>query len=301
MNKTATRIGCDNVVGALLTEAADGTPTYTGITTLPGLINLTINPNASTETLFADDGPNETATALGKVEVDIEKNALSTAEKAFLLGHAVDANGGLVFGATDVPPWVAIGFRTLKSNGTYRYVWLYKGKFVDPEEKNDTKGDTVKFATDTIKGQFVMLSKTYTVGGKARKPYKYEVDEEATGINPNVIKQWFTTVILPGAIIAFPTTAPALSVVAAAGTASGATKATITGTATSAFAVGIGAVSLGTVYVGDAPKATINPYTSAADITGVAIGQFLYVYDLDATGLVVKYFERQLVTGDIKA
>lgn len=301
MGITATRIGCDNAVAAKLTEGADGTPSYGTIMALPGLMSLSINPNATTDTLFYDDGPGDTAATLGKVETEIEKNALSTAEKAFLLGHGIDANGGLVYGANDVPPWVALGFRTLKSNGTYRYVWLYKGKFVDPEEANETKGDSINFQSDKIKGNFVMLNKSYTVGGKAVKPYKYELDEEAGGINPNVIKAWFNQVILPGASIAPPATAAALSVAMAAGTATGATKATITGSATSAFAVGVGSTSAGTVYVGDTPDATINPYTSAADITGVSAGQYVYVYDLDSNGQVVKFFEKQLVAGDIKA
>lgn len=193
----ATRIGCDNAVGAILTEGADGTPTYAEVKKLPGLIKLTINPNATTDTLFADDGPMDTAATLGKVEVEIEKNALSTDEKAYLLGHQIDTNGAIVYGASDVPPWVAIGFRTLKSNGTYRYVWLYKGKFVDPEEQNETKGDSINFQTDTIKGNFVMLNKEYTVGGKVTKPYKYEIDEEHEAALPTVIAKWFDKPILP--------------------------------------------------------------------------------------------------------
>lgn len=195
----STRIGCDNVVAALLTEGADGTPTFATYTPLPGLMQLTINPNASTDTIFYDDGPGETAATLGKVEVEIEKNAISVAEKAFLLGHQVDGKGILIYGATDVPPWVAIGFRTLKANGMYRYVWLYKGKFVDPEEKNETKGDSIKFGSDTLKGNFVMLSKPFTINNKVVKPYKIEADEEHPSTDATVIKNWFTAVPLPTA------------------------------------------------------------------------------------------------------
>ena len=296
---SATRIGCDHAVAAILTEAADGTPSFGAIQRLPGLIGITINPNASTEVLFYDDGPGDTAATIGKIETEIEKNALSTKEKAFLLGHGIDANGGLVSSANDVPPWVALGFRTLKSNGTYRYVWLYKGKFTDPEEKNETKGDSVSFSTDTIKGNFVMLNKEYTVGGKVKKPYKYELDEEAENVNLNVIKEWFTQVILPGASITPPAKAAALSVAVSAGEASGSTKATITETASDHFAVGIGSTALGTVYVGTSPATVVDPYTSGEDITGVSVDQHVYVYDLDTTGRVVKFFEQVLASGDI--
>lgn len=44
-----------------------------------------------------------------------------------LLGNAVDDNGVLVRTATDKPPYFAVGFKSEKSNGKYRFVWLYKG------------------------------------------------------------------------------------------------------------------------------------------------------------------------------
>lgn len=194
---TATRIGCDHAVGAVLTEGQDGTPTYATITALPGLIRLSINPNTSVDTLFYDDGPGDTAVTLGKIEVEIEKNALSTDEKAFLLGHQVDTNGALIYGASDVAPWIAIGFRTLKSNGMYKYIWMYKGRFTDPEETNETKGDTINFQTDTITGNFVKLNKSYTINGKDIKPYRIEIDEEHTGADADLIAKWFTGVVLP--------------------------------------------------------------------------------------------------------
>lgn len=198
---TATRIGCDHAVVAKLTEAIDGTPTYTDVTELPGLIKLSVNPNASLDTLFYDDGPGDTAATIGKIEVEFEKNALSIIEKAYLLGHGVDSNKALVYGANDVPPWVALGFRSLKANGTYIYVWLLKGKFADPESQNETKGDSISFQTDTIKGQFVKLNKSYTVDGKDVKPYKMEADEENDGTLPAVFAKWFDEPVLPGAVI----------------------------------------------------------------------------------------------------
>lgn len=160
----ATRIGCDNLVYALMTteDTASAAPVYATVKAALGVISVNINPNASQETLFADDGPMDTATTLGKVDVEINKAELTTENKADLLGHQVDSNGGIVYGDSDVPPWVAIGFRTLKSNGNYRYVWLLKGKFTDPEDNNETKGDSINFQTDTIKGQ--LIAKLFALG-----------------------------------------------------------------------------------------------------------------------------------------
>ena len=195
----ATRIGCDNLVYAIMTteDTAEAAPVYGEVAKAPGVMHVNINPNSSLETLFADDGPMEAASTLGKIDVEIQKNELTTQNKADLLGHQVDSNGGVVYGDSDVPPWVAIGFRTLKSNGKYRYVWLYKGKFSEPEDQNETKGDSINFQSDTISGQFTRLSKPFTINGKSVRPWKYEIDMDNTEAKESAITSWFDAPVMP--------------------------------------------------------------------------------------------------------
>lgn len=199
----STKIGCDNLVYAKMTteDSVSGPPEYGTVTAAPGVMSININPNGAQETLFADDGPMETASTLGKIEVEIQKNELTPQILADLLGHKTDTNGVLVYGDSDVPPWVAIGFRTLKSSGNYRYVWLLKGKFTEPEDQNETKGDSINFQAATISGQFVKLTYQYTVSGSKVRPWKTELDAEHTS-NPNlakVVNAWFKDPVLPGA------------------------------------------------------------------------------------------------------
>lgn len=197
----ATRIGCDHLVYALMTteDSATAAPTYGEVKDAPGVISVNINPNASQETLFADDGPMEVATTLGNVEVAINKAELTPTNKADLLGHEIDSKGAVLYSDSDVPPWVAIGFRTLKSNGNYRYVWLYKGKFTDPEDNNETKGDSINFQTDTINGQFVKLTKPITINGKEKRLWKYELDGDGEDADATTMQNWFQTVLMPTA------------------------------------------------------------------------------------------------------
>lgn len=199
----ATRIGCDNLVYAkMTTEDTDSVaPVYGAVTPALGVMSVNINPNGAQETLFADDGPMETASTLGKIEVEIQKSELTTQNKADLLGHQIDAKGALVYGDSDVPPWVAIGFRTLKSNGNYRYVWLYKGKFTEPEDANETKGDSINFQTDTISGQFTRLNMSYTLNGKKVRPWKYEIDQDSESADAETILSWFTKPVMPTASV----------------------------------------------------------------------------------------------------
>ena len=197
----ATRIGCDNLVYATMTteDTASAPPVYGEVKQAIGVMSLNINPNGAQETLFADDGPMETASTLGRIEVEIQKNELTTENKADLLGHQIDAKGALVYGDSDIPPWVAIGFRTLKSNGNYRHVWLYKGKFTEPEDSNETKGDSINFQSDTINGQFTRLNYAYTINSKKVRPWKYELDQDHTSADATTIGKWFEAPVMPSA------------------------------------------------------------------------------------------------------
>ena len=180
------RIGVDKLHYAICTDG--DTETWGKPEALKGVISVNINPNASQETLFADDGPYETAATIGNIDVEINKAQLTLDERAVLLGHTKGADGTLVSKSTDVPPFVAIGFRTLKSNGHYRYVWLYKGKFQDLEDQNETKGDSINFQTDTIKGQFLQTNKS--------QAWKIEADEDDSDA-ATIISTWFNDVVEP--------------------------------------------------------------------------------------------------------
>lgn len=138
----------------LKTDPVGGTATYDPPVRIVGAISANVNPNSSSASLFADDGPQDTAATLGEISLELNMSDLPLATQAELLGHTIEG-GVLKKKGGDVPPWVAIGFRTLKSNGSYRYYWLNKGKFATPEEDLKTKGDSIEFQTPTITGSFV--------------------------------------------------------------------------------------------------------------------------------------------------
>lgn len=150
-----------------------------------GAMVASINPNSSTETLFGDDGPMESATTLGKIEVELGMTDLPLAVQAELLGHTL--SGGVIERkAGDTPPWVALGFKTLKSNGSYRYIWLSKGKFAVPEQKHETKKESVAFQTPTIMGSFV--KRDYD------DMWQTMADEDADDYVSSTGTNWFTGV-----------------------------------------------------------------------------------------------------------
>jgi len=179
------QIGLKDLYYALLTNDVVGAVTYTTPVRVIGAITADINPNASIDTLFADDGPMETAATLGQITLDLTASDIPIDVQAIWLGH--DQAGGVILRkSSDVPPWLAIGFRSLKSNGHYKYTWLTKGKFSVPEQKNATKGDKVAFQPPTIKGNFVKRD--------ADDVWEKSADEDSLNYTTSIGTNWFTTV-----------------------------------------------------------------------------------------------------------
>lgn len=170
----------------LLTDPIVGLPEYAPVEKVIGAISANVNPNSSSATLFYDDGPGDTATTLGEITLELNLADIPLEVQAIWLGHEF-ANGILKRKAADVPPWLALGFRTLKSNGAYRYMWLAKGKFAIPEEDYQTKGDSVEFQTPTISGTFAKRD--------CDDEWERTTDEDAPGFDPSYIATWFDSPI----------------------------------------------------------------------------------------------------------
>lgn len=204
-------IGIKDLYYALLdTDPASGSATYQASVKIPGVISANINPNASNETLFADDGPYETASTIGQIELELNVADLPIDVQATLLGHTM-AGGVLIRKASDTPPFVAVGFKSLKSNGKYRYTWLAKGKFSIPEQANETKGDSVNFQTQTINGSFLKRD--------CDDEWERHIDEDHADYIASMGTNWFNTPYGAAADITAPTISSVVPAAAAVGVA----------------------------------------------------------------------------------
>ena len=89
---------------------------------------------------------------------------------------------------------VAIGFRAKKSNGMYRYFWLYRVKFGIPSTSLATKGDSITFSTPTIEGTVLRRNKP---DGSGKHPWKAEATEGEKNVPDSVITGWYKSVYEP--------------------------------------------------------------------------------------------------------
>lgn len=148
------KIGLNNFRYAILTEAQDGTPSYGGAKTPAKAISCNVSINNNDATLYADDSLAESDTSFnnGTVTIGIDKTDDTT--MAELLGHTV-TDGEMVRKTTDVAPYVGLArvITEMVSNVLqYRVEILYKCKFSEPSQEDNTKGESVEFNTYELEG-----------------------------------------------------------------------------------------------------------------------------------------------------
>lgn len=155
------KIGLNNFRYGLLTEASDGTPSYGGAKKPAKAISCSVSISNNDAKLYADDGLAESDKSFqsGTVTIGIDDEDLAT--MADLLGHEYDETSGeIIRNANDTAPYVGLGRVVVKmiNNVTkYKVEFLYKVKFAEPSQEDNTKGESVEFSTSTIEGTVACL------------------------------------------------------------------------------------------------------------------------------------------------
>ena len=187
-------IGLDKLYYAKITEAANGEETYEKPVQLAKAISADLSVELAEATLYADDGAAEIVKEFksGKLTLGIDDIGSSVASD--LSGATIDANGVIVSTSEDGGTPVAVGFRAKKSNGKYRYFWLYRVKFGIPAANMATKGDSITFSTPTIEGTILRRNKADTRG---KHPWKAEVTEGDATVTEETIVNWYNEVYEP--------------------------------------------------------------------------------------------------------
>ena len=187
-------IGLDSLFYSKITEDERGEETYAKPKILSKAISADVSVELAEASLFADDGESEVVKLFKNGKISLNVDDIGNAAAEDLTGAKVDNNGALVSTSDDTAPYVAIGFRALKSNGKYRYFWFYKVKFSVPSTNLQTKGDSINFSTPTIEGSVIRRNK---VDGLGKHPWKVEATEGATGVSESIISSWFNAVYEP--------------------------------------------------------------------------------------------------------
>ena len=154
------KIGLNNFRYAKLTEAPDGTPSYDGAKKSARAISCNVEVSNNEAKLYADDALAETDTSFqqGTVTIGVDDEDLGT--MADLLGHTY-SNGEIIRSGDDVAPYVGLGrvvVKMINNVRKYKVEFLYKVKFAEPSQNDQTKGENLEFSTPEMQGNVATLA-----------------------------------------------------------------------------------------------------------------------------------------------
>lgn len=187
-------IGLDMLYYAKITEGENGDETYGTPTKLAKAMSAELSVELAEATLYADDGASEIVKEFKSGTLSLGVDDIGNDAASTLTGATIDSNKVVISASEDGGEPVAIGFRAKKSNGKYRYFWLYRVKFGIPSTSLATKGDSITFSTPTIEGTVLRRNK---LDGKNTHPWKAEVTEGSAGVSEDVISNWYKSVYEP--------------------------------------------------------------------------------------------------------
>lgn len=145
-------VGLKNMVIAPLTEDTEATLTYGDLQLVAGAIEASITPeNADPDIQYADDSEFDVLYLDPELSFKTKMADLPLTIQELIFGNKIDDNGVLIRTSTDKPPYFAVGFKSEKSNHTFRFVWLYKVRAKPVTESYATKeGTTVTRQTGEV-------------------------------------------------------------------------------------------------------------------------------------------------------
>ena len=155
------KIGLNNLWYSHLTEGQDGTPAYNGAKSFGKAISANVSISNNDAKLYADDVLAESDTSFQSGTVTLGTDDDREATFADVLGHDITEEGEVTRNANDTAPWVGLGRIVVKMVNNvrlYKVEILYKVKFAEPSQDDQTKGESVEFSTPEIEGTIATLA-----------------------------------------------------------------------------------------------------------------------------------------------
>lgn len=145
-------VGLKNMVLAPLSVDTETTITYGALQLVAGAIEATITPeNSDPEVQYADDIEFDVLYPDPELSFKTKMADIPLQIQEAIFGNRIDDKGVLVRASVDKPPYFAVGFKSEKANGKFRYVWLYKVRAKPITETYATKeGGTITRQTGEV-------------------------------------------------------------------------------------------------------------------------------------------------------
>jgi phi13 family phage major tail protein len=133
-------------------------------------------------------------TAEGETKISISVTNLPLEMLAKITGKEFDSTTGRMYDNAAEAPYMALSFRALKSNGSYRYYQFLKGKFSMPKEEGSTKGESPEPKLLTLEYTAIFSTYPFDIGDTTGKCKRVVGDSDTTNFSAT---GWFSTVQTP--------------------------------------------------------------------------------------------------------
>jgi phi13 family phage major tail protein len=195
-NEYKSTVGVDQLYIAEI--LADSAAAYTADTPewLAPLASLKLEPAVNSETQYADNQAYDTMSSVGETVITAVITNLPAEMYARLTGQVFDVTTGRIYENEGAPGEFALGFRSLKSNGKYRYYWFPRVKFGIPKEEAATKTDKPEFKTRELTITALKTIHQFDLGDGVTDSIKRVWGDEDT--DSFSATGWFTQVQVPG-------------------------------------------------------------------------------------------------------
>lgn len=166
--------GVDNLVFAEVTkddnETGGGYVTGT-VKPLAPVAEVSKSTDTSSATKYYDNAPALTINAEGSDEIKLTVAPLDLATLAEITGKLIDAATGALMDGPASPKYFALGYRFKLTDGTYRYVWRYKGSFAIPDESSATEDDGTDSNNQELTYTGITTRHKFTKTGTVQKAF----------------------------------------------------------------------------------------------------------------------------------
>lgn len=174
--------GTDNLVFAeVLTD--DNTSGYTtgAVTVLAPVAEISKTVETASDTKYYDNHPALTINAEGADTITLTIPALDLQTLATITGKSYDSTTGAFMDGERRPKYFALGYRLRLTDGTYRYVWRYKGSFGIPDETSQTENAGTDSNNQQLTYTGISTMYNFTKTGSSEKALV--VDERSTEVS----------------------------------------------------------------------------------------------------------------------
>lgn len=178
-------------------RAEDGTVETDSTIKIAGLVAADVEIDMFSESFYADDVVANVETGFSSGKVTTELLGLSLEEYATITGNEI-VKGVVVDNTNTIAPVLTMSFKSLKSNGKYRYVSI-------PQVKANVTGESFKTKEDGV--EVVNVEVEFNIVPLENGVWRLRVDEDSKDVDQTFLNNFLTT---------FPTSAEGAAVASVA-------------------------------------------------------------------------------------